>query len=121
MFHRHTISFKHAFDGLIWALKTQPNYKIHLVLSLLALFSSWFFHISEIEFIVIIFLISVGLVIETINTSIEATTDAIDNKWREDIKLAKDLSAAAMLIFACGAFLISCIIFVPKISAFLHL
>lgn len=63
----------------------------------------------------IIFLITVGLVIETINTGLEQTTDAIDRKIREDIKIAKDVSAAAMLIYAIGAFVIACIIFVPKL------
>ena len=37
MFKKHTISFKNAFNGLIWALKTQPNYRIHLSLSLIAI------------------------------------------------------------------------------------
>ncbi len=60
-------------------------------------------------------MISVGLTIETINTAIEQTTDAIDLKWREDIRLAKDLSAAAMLIFAIGALVVAGIIFIPKI------
>ena len=115
MLHNHTISFKHAFDGLMWSLKTQPNYRIHLFLSIVALLGSWFFHITETQLIIVVFLITVGLVIETINTAIEQTTDAIDTKWREDIKLAKDLGAAAMLIFAGGAFVISCIIFLPKI------
>ena len=56
-----------------------------------------------------------GLAIETINTAIEETTDAIDIKIREDIKIAKDVSAAAMLIYAIGATIIALMIFVPKI------
>ena len=56
-----------------------------------------------------------GLVIETINTAIEEATDAIDTKIREDIKIAKDISAAAMLIYAIGAIVIALMIFIPKI------
>jgi len=37
---RHTISFRHAFDGLAWCLKTQPNYKIHLAFSFLSIVMS---------------------------------------------------------------------------------
>jgi diacylglycerol kinase len=54
-------------------------------------------------------------VIETINTGLEQTTDAIDRKIREDIKIAKDVAAAAMLIYAIGASIIALIIFVPRI------
>lgn len=115
MFKRHTISIKHALDGLIWSLKTQPNYRIHLFLSLVSLIFSFIYKISYFEFLLILFLITVGLVIETINTGLEQTTDAIDKKIREDIKIAKDVSAAAMLIYAIGASIIALIIFLPKI------
>lgn len=115
MFKRHTISVKHAFDGLIWALKTQPNYRIHIILSLIAIVAGYIYKISYFEYLIIIFMITVGLVIETINTGLEQTTDAIDRKIREDIKIAKDVAAAAMLIYAVGAIIISVIIFVPKI------
>jgi diacylglycerol kinase len=115
MFKKHTISFKNAFNGLIWSLKTQPNYRIHLFLSLLSIILGFWLKISYVEFIIIIFLITVGLVIETINTAIEEASDAIDTKIREDIRITKDVAAAAMLIYAIGATFIALMIFVPKI------
>lgn len=115
MFKRHTISFKNAFQGLIWALKTQPNYKIHLLLSLISIGAGFWLKISYMEFLIIIFLITVGLVIETINTSIEAASDAIDTKIREDIRITKDVAAASMLIYAIGSAVIASVIFIPKI------
>ncbi len=119
MIKRHHLSIKNAFNGVMWAFKTQPNYKIHLFFSLLALFGSWFLKINRSEFIVIIMLIFIGFVIETINTGIEATTDAITKQVREDIKIAKDVSAASMLIYAIGAVIIAGFIFIPKIISFL--
>lgn len=112
---RHTISFKNAFSGLFWSLKTQPNYLIHLTLSLLAIIGGFILKITYWEWLIIGLLIIIGLVIETINTAIEVTTDAISNQWQENIKLAKDVSAAAMLIFALGSLFIAIIIFIPKI------
>lgn len=115
MLKKHTISFKNAYNGLIWSFKTQPNYRIHLSFSLLALGLGFWLRISHAEFIIIIFLIIVGLVIETINTAIESATDAIDTKIREDIRISKDVSAAAMLIYAIGAVIIALMIFIPKL------
>lgn len=112
---KHTISFKNAFKGVFWAFKTQPNFRIHFFLSLLAIFGGIYFKISYFEWLTILILIILGLTVEMINTAIEATTDAIDDKWREDIKIAKDVSAGAMLIVAIGAFLVALIIFFPKI------
>ena len=47
--------------------------------------------------------------------AIEEAIDAIHKEHSEEIKVAKDVSAAAMLIFSLGAFLIAVYIFVPKI------
>lgn len=118
MIKRHTISFKNAFNGLLWAIKTQPNYRVHLLLTAVALGVGYLLQISYHEWLVILVLICLGLAIETVNTSLEATTDAIDSRWREDIKIAKDVAAAAMLIFAVGAFFIAGIIFIPKLITY---
>lgn len=115
MLHRHTISFRHAIDGMLWAFRTQPNYRIHFGLSILSLYAGYTLNISTTEWIIIILLITIGLTVEAINTGIEAATDAIDKNIREDIKIAKDVAAGAMLIFAIGASIIAYIIFVPKI------
>ena len=117
MLKKHTISVRHAVDGLIWALNTQPNYRVHLFFSALSILASIILKISYFELLLIVFLITVGLVIETINTGLEQTTDAIDKKIREDIKIAKDVAAAAMLIYSIGATVIALMIFIPKIIA----
>lgn len=120
MIHRirkHTISVKHAWDGISWAFGTQPNYYIHISLSLLALLGGVMLDISYIEYLIIIVLITMGLTIETINTAIEQVSDAVTQEWNQEIKRAKDLAAGAMLLFAFGAAIIAGIIFLPRIMA----
>jgi diacylglycerol kinase len=116
--HKHGISVRHALEGVAWALKTQPNYQIHIVLSIIALVGAYVYNISQYELLMIILLISVGLAIETVNTSIERAADAIDTQWREDIKQTKDLAAGAMLLFAIGAVVIAGMIFLPRMLVF---
>lgn len=115
MITKHIHSFKNALAGLVWAIKTETNYKIHLFLSLLAILGGLILRISYFEFLIILTFIVLGLTIEMINTALEETTNAIDKNKREDIRIAKDVSAGAMLIFSVGAFVIACIIFIPKI------
>lgn len=112
---KHTISFRNAINGLIWLLESQPNYQIHIFLSFLAIIGGIYFKISINEWLLIVVLITIGLSIESINSSIEATGDSIGKGWNENIKHAKDSSAAAMLIFSIGALVSAFIIFLPKI------
>lgn len=113
---RHHISLKHASDGLLWAFTTQPNFKIHFILSLIAIVLSLYYHITRGEMIVIFFVILLGLVAEMINTALESMTDLITQEWREKAKIAKDVSAGMMLLTAIGAVVIAGIIFYPYIA-----
>jgi diacylglycerol kinase len=121
MIKKHTISIKNAWNGIRWAFSTQPNYRVHIFFSALSLAGGWFFRISYPEFLTIAVLILVGFTIETINTAIEEASDAIDTKWREDIKITKDVSAGAMLLFALGSLCIAGIIFIPRIIEYISL
>jgi diacylglycerol kinase len=119
MIHRirkHTISIKHAWDGVRWAFSTQPNYQVHLACSVAAIIGGVVLDISYEEFLVIVTLIVIGFALETVNTAIEQAADAISLEWREDLKVTKDVSAGAMLLFAFGAVGIAGIIFIPKIA-----
>lgn len=118
---KHTISFQNAINGIVWSLKTQPNFRIHFILSFIAILLSYFLQVSYFEFLTILILIFVGLIVESVNTAIEVTTDAIDNEWREDLKIAKDVAASAMLIFSIGSLFIASIIFIPKMAKFILL
>lgn len=115
MLRKHHLSIKNAYKGMKWALRTQQNYRIHLFLSFIALLLCFVLSVSYTEFLVILMLIFIGVMVECMNTAIELTTDAIDKNWREDIGLAKDVAAGAMLLFSLGAAIISGIIFLPKI------
>lgn len=118
---KHTISFKHAVSGLQWAIATQPNFRVHLVLSLLAIVLGLFFRIDRLEWSVIIFTIVLGLTTELANTAIESMTDLITKEWRQEAKVAKDVAAGMMLTAAVGAVGVAVFIFWPYISAYLFL
>ena len=112
---KHHISFKNAINGIIWAFTTQPNFKIHISLSVTALILGKIFNISRMEFLLIIFCIVFGIGGEMINTSIEAMTDLITREWKKEAKIAKDVSAGMMLLIAFGTLIIGFYIFLPKI------
>lgn len=110
---KHHISFKNAFAGVFWALRSQPNFRVHLILSVFALWLGWYFKMTRLETVVIVFTIVLGLAAEMINTSLESMTDLITKEWRQEAKIAKDVSAGMMLIVSIGALIIAGIIFGP--------
>ena len=115
----HAHSIKHALNGIIWGFQTQPNYRIHFALSLLTISTGYFLQVTYEEWLILLVMITLGFVIETINTAIERVGDAIDTKYNENIKLAKDSAAGAMLLFSIGAIIVAAWIFLPKIVEFL--
>jgi len=108
---KHTISFKNAFNGIIYTFKTQPNFKIHSLAALIAITASIVLNISMAEKIVIVFTISLVLIAEMINTSIESVVNLLTDKFHQQAKIAKDVSAGMVLISAISSLLIAFIIF----------
>jgi len=119
MLRRHSLSFKNAFHGLFFILRSQTNFKIHIFLSCMAIFLSFLLKISYYEWLIIIFLIVMGLVVEALNTIVEEIMDFIFDSWNQKIKLIKDMAAGTMLIFAFGSVIIASLIFIPKILIFI--
>lgn len=118
LLRRHHISFKAAFSGLFWAWRTQPNFRVHFVLAAGALGLAWFLNISRLETLIIIFTIILGLTAEMINTALESMTDLITAEYRQQAKIAKDVSAGMMLTVAIGAVIIVIVIFWPYLTHF---
>lgn len=113
LIHQHTISFKNAFAGLIWAFRTQPNFKIHFILSMGVIVLGKWFTISSVEWIVLLLTIVMGITGELLNTSIEAVTDLVTSEWRKEAKIAKDVAAGMMLFIAIGSVIVAGFIFLP--------
>ena len=109
-------SFNYAVAGMRWAFGRHVNYRIHAALSILVIVTGVYFNLMRLDWLLLIITIALGFVIETINTAIEATLDAVDKTKRDDIKVAKDVSAAAMLIYSIGAIIIALIIFYPYLT-----
>lgn len=113
--HKHTISFKHAVDGIWVAVKTQPNFKIHLLIGLVVVVAGWFFKINPTEWAVIALTIVWVLLAEMINTAIESMVDLITDEYKQEAKVAKDVAAGAVLLGAIGAVVVGIIIFGSRI------
>ena len=108
-------SFKYAFEGIISALKTEKNMKIHVLIMILVIIFGIILKISKIEWIICIVLFGLVISLELINTAIENVVDLITQEINPKAKIAKDVAAGAVLVSAITSAIIGLMIFVPKI------
>jgi len=111
--------FGFAFKGLGHAVKTQLNFRVHLVLAVIAIAMGWYLQLSSAEWLWIIFSIGLVLLTELINTAIELLVDLVSPGFNETAGKVKDIAAAAVLVTAFTALLVGAIIFLPKIVSLL--
>lgn len=92
-------------------LINEPNNRIHLSLSILALLGGWYFHITPFEWLAIILCIGLVLGAEAFNSALEHLGDVVEPGPDERIRKAKDISAAAVLIAAIVSVVVAMVIF----------
>ena len=114
-------SFNYAFEGIIYALKTQRNMKIHFIVTLIVLVASLFFNFSKVEIILLLLTIGLVLIAEMINTSIESTIDLITDQYNIFAKIAKNVAAGAVLIAALNAVIVAYLIFFHRLNPYTHM
>lgn len=112
-------SFKHAYNGIIYAVTRERNMHIHITIATLVILFGIFFEISYVEWLACLILIGLVISLELVNTAIEATVDLITVEENSLAKVAKDASAGAVFVLAILSAFIGIIIFLPKVFDFL--
>lgn len=107
-------AFRYAFEGIIHCARYERNFKIHLLAMFIVFLAAIWTGLSQVEWFVLIILISLVLALEMINTALERVVDLITNEYHPFAKQAKDLAAGAVLIVAIASAIIGCFIFWPK-------
>jgi len=108
-------SFKYAGTGIITSFKSERNMKIHFLAMFLVIILGFVLHISLAEWIVCIILFAGVISAEMFNTAIETVVDMVMPNINSKAKIAKDVAAGGVLIWAICSAIIGCIIFIPKI------
>ena len=111
------ISFKYAFSGINYVLKTSRNFKIQTVFAVTSLVIGFLLQITLNSYLILIATIMSVLILEILNTSIESIVDLVVKKQYSDLaKISKDTSAGAVLLASINSVIIAIYIFIPKIK-----
>ena len=104
-------SFNHAFAGIMYAARTQPNMRAHLVISLLVILAALILRLGRDYVVDLVVIIAVVLALELLNTAVESIVDLLTVTHHPLAKTAKDAAAGAVLIASVAAVVIGYLVF----------
>ncbi len=105
------MTFRYAAEGVMYALRTQINMRIHVVLAFLVIAAGLSLRISRLDWLFVSVAIAMVIVAELINTAVEAAIDLISPDIHPLAKAAKDTAAGAVLLAAVFAVIIGIFVF----------
>lgn len=108
-------SFRHAFHGWWYVIRTQRNAWIHASITTLVLILGLWLQLPARDWAVLILVIAMVWSAEFFNTSIEAVVDLASPVHHPLAKVGKDVGAAAVLIAAGAAVLVGLLILGPPL------
>ena len=109
-------SFNYAISGVVYALRTQRNMRIHVAAALATLVAALFLQVGTVGLVGIVFAISLVFVTELANTAIEAAVDVATTTYDPLAKVAKDVAAGAVLVAATNALVIAYLVLFDPVT-----
>jgi len=104
-------SFRCAFSGIGWALRTQRNLRIHALASVLVIALGLVESITAWEWCAVLGCIALVWAAELLNSALEILCDRITTEPDEHIRRAKDAAAGAVLICAIISVIVAALVF----------
>ena len=108
-------SLHYAFAGINYLFRTQRNARVHATVGAAACGLAWYAGISRAEWAVLVFTVALVLILEGLNTAIEAAIDLASPEIHPLAKAAKDLAAGMVLIGAVASVAVGLLILGPPL------
>lgn len=118
--HDTAKSFKYAFSGIKTAYKNEPNLRIHTFFAIFAISLGAALGVSIIEWLLLTFTIFYVITLELLNTVLEAMVNMVSPEISPYARIAKDVSAACVLLAAFMSVIVGFVIFLPKIISLFY-
>jgi diacylglycerol kinase (ATP) len=109
-------SFDYAIQGIVYALRTQRNMRLHALAAIVVLIAALFFRIGGLELVALLFAISLVFIAELANTSLEAVVDLAIETYEPMAKIAKDVAAGGVLIASLNAVAVGYVVFFARLT-----
>jgi diacylglycerol kinase len=112
-------SFEHARDGIAYLLRTQRNFRIEVAAGAIAVAAGIWSRLDRAEWLAIVLTIALVLILEAVNTAVEIAVTLARPGFDPVARVAKDVSAASVLVAAIGSVIVGVLLFGPRLTAVL--
>jgi diacylglycerol kinase (ATP) len=114
-FKTRALSFRYAFAGWWFVVRTQRNAWIHAVVSVAVVIISAWLRLERGEWAIIVIAIAMVWMAEFLNTALEAVVDLASPQQHDLARVGKDVGAAAVLIAAGSSAIVGLLILGPPL------
>ncbi|WP_099866700.1 diacylglycerol kinase [Pararhizobium haloflavum] len=90
-------AFRHSCAGIYYAAGHEASFKQELILFAIAVPLAALISDSLVMFLVLIGVVVFMMIVELLNTAVEAVCNGLSRNYMEEIKIAKDCGSAAVL------------------------
>ena len=108
-------SIGYALWGCQTAFREEQNFRLQSFAVVLVTVAGFYFNISLLEWVAVVFSCGLVLMAELFNTALERLADVVKPEFDSKIKRVKDVAAAGVIVAALTAATVGTIIFIPKI------
>jgi diacylglycerol kinase (ATP) len=108
-------SFRYAFAGWWYVLRTQHNAWIHALVAVAVIAVALWLGLDFRDWAILLLTVAVVWVAEFVNTAVETLVDLVSPEIHPLAKAAKDIAAAAVLIAALAAIVIGVLVLGPPL------
>jgi len=116
-FRSRATSFRYAFSGWWYVIRTQRNAWIHTLASILVFLIALWLELPLRDWAILLLAVAMVWTAEFMNTAIEAFIDMASPQQNPLAKVSKDVAAAAVLITALASAVIGFLIMGPPLLA----
>jgi len=110
-------SLRFAFAGLWYALRTQRNVRIHLIIAAAVVALGLWLGLSPDQWALLTLTIGFVLISEAFNTAIETLVDLVSPDYHPLAGVVKDVVAGAVLLAAIASVIVGLLVLGPPLWA----
>lgn len=108
-------SFSYAFEGVVALFRYENNARFHLIAAFGVVLLGLVLGLERFEWALVAIVVGAVWAAEAFNTAIEKLCDLVSPDYHPQIKAAKDLAAAGVMITSVVAVVVGAIVFGGKL------
>ena len=104
-------SLINALQGLQYLIKNERNFKIQGIIALVILIVGFVFHISTLDWLLLLIAMILVFICEAFNTALEVLCNKVESEYCKQIMVVKDIGAAAVTLASILAIFVGIYVF----------